>query len=70
MKFKVEGIYNEYIKRTLDFVLSFVGLIVLSPLLLVVYFLVKENLGSPAIFVQERPGLNEFEYSNSINSEQ
>jgi len=59
MKFASEGIYNEYVKKAFDFVLSFVGLIVLSPLLLVVYCLVKKNLGSPAIFVQERPGLNE-----------
>ena len=35
------------------------GLIVLSPLLLILMLLVRLNLGSPVFFRQERPGLNE-----------
>lgn len=51
--------YRKYIKRILDFVLSFVALIVLSPVMLIVAILVRCKLGSPIIFKQKRPGLNE-----------
>lgn len=53
------GIYRRYIKRPIDFILSFFALILLSPVLLTVAILVKIYLGSPVIFKQERPGLNE-----------
>lgn len=53
------GVYKDYIKRTLDFVLSFFAIIVLSPILLIVALLVRIKLGSPVIFKQDRPGLNE-----------
>lgn len=48
-----------FIKRFLDFILSLLALIVLSPLLLIIAVLVRIKLGSPIIFKQERPGLNE-----------
>lgn len=51
-------IYEKYIKRPLDFVLSLCAIIVLSPVLLVVAVLVKIKLGSPVIFKQLRPGLH------------
>lgn len=51
--------YKKYIKRILDFILSLIALIILSPLLLIISLLVKIKLGSPIIFKQERPGLNE-----------
>lgn len=54
-----DGIYNKYLKRFVDIILSSVAIIVLSPVLLIVALLVKINLGSPIIFKQERPGLNE-----------
>ena len=44
------------IKRMLDFIISLVALIILSPLMLIIYVLVRINLGSPAFFVQERVG--------------
>lgn len=53
------GIYARYIKRPMDFILSLIALIVLSPVLLVTALLVKIKLGSPVIFKQQRPGLNE-----------
>lgn len=53
------GIYRRYIKRPMDFILSLIAIIVLSPVLLAVAILVKINLGSPVIFKQQRPGLNE-----------
>ena len=51
--------YAKYIKRILDFVLSLIALIVLSPVMFVIYILVRIKLGSPVIFKQERPGKNE-----------
>jgi len=52
--------YRAYIKRTLDFLLALVGLIVLSPLLLVVtVWLHFANKGAGALFTQERPGKDE-----------
>lgn len=50
--------YKTYIKRFLDFILSFFALIVLCPLLLIISILIKIKLGSPVLFRQERPGLN------------
>ena len=54
-----KGIYGCFIKRLLDVILSFIALIVLCPLLLVTAILVRIKLGSPIIFKQPRPGLNE-----------
>ncbi|WP_342463071.1 sugar transferase [Ureibacillus sp. FSL K6-8385] len=53
------GIYAKYIKRPMDFILSLIAIIVLSPVFLIVALLVRINLGSPVIFKQQRPGLNE-----------
>ncbi|MCC6200877.1 MAG: sugar transferase [Moraxellaceae bacterium] len=46
------------IKRTFDFLASASALVVLSPVLLGVAWLVRKNLGSPVLFRQVRPGLN------------
>ena len=54
-----KGIYEKYIKRPQDIFLSLFSLIVLSPILIVTALLVRVNLGSPVIFKQKRPGLNE-----------
>ena len=51
--------YKKYIKRVLDFILSLIALIILSPILLIIAILVRIKLGSPIIFKQKRPGLNE-----------
>lgn len=48
----------KYIKRFFDFVSALLALIVFSLLLAVVAVLVKIKLGSPVIFKQERPGVN------------
>jgi lipopolysaccharide/colanic/teichoic acid biosynthesis glycosyltransferase len=50
------GIYEKYIKRLLDVLLSTMALIILSPILLIVAILVRIKLGSPIIFHQQRPG--------------
>jgi lipopolysaccharide/colanic/teichoic acid biosynthesis glycosyltransferase len=46
------------IKRAFDIVASLIGLIVLSPLFLIVAILIKKEDGGPVFFVQERTGLN------------
>lgn len=51
--------YAKYIKRPLDFMLSLIAIIILSPLLLIVAILVRIKLGKPVIFKQQRPGKNE-----------
>lgn len=53
-----KSVYERCVKRILDFVLALIALIVLSPVLLIVWCLVRIKLGSPAIFKQERPGRN------------
>jgi undecaprenyl phosphate N,N'-diacetylbacillosamine 1-phosphate transferase len=54
-------IYRRFIKRTMDFILSLIAIIVLSiiPVFPIVAILVKVKLGSPVLFKQKRPGLNE-----------
>ncbi|MBD5473511.1 MAG: sugar transferase [Lachnospiraceae bacterium] len=51
--------YRKYIKRILDIFISLSGLIVLSPVLLILWVLVRLKLGSPVLFTQQRPGKNE-----------
>ena len=45
-----------FIKRLLDIVISATALILLSPFMLIIYLLVRINLGSPVFFLQERVG--------------
>ena len=44
------------VKRLLDFVSAAVGLVVLSPLFLIIYIMLKRQNNGPAIFSQERIG--------------
>lgn len=44
-------------KRFIDLYLSIVALIVLSPLFLVIWFIIRKEMGSPAFFKQMRPGI-------------
>ena len=48
--------YNNVVKRVLDIILSALAMIVFCWLYVIVAILVKVNLGSPVIFVHERPG--------------
>lgn len=54
-----KGIYRRFLKRPMDFILSLIAIIVLSPVLIVVGVLVRVKLGGPVLFKQKRPGLNE-----------
>ena len=50
--------YKKYFKRIVDFSISFLGLLVLSPLfIIIIIFLFIANNGSP-FFFQNRPGKN------------
>lgn len=51
--------YGKFVKRLIDIIISGVGLIILSPVLLVLCILVRVKLGSPVLFTQERPGKDE-----------
>ena len=46
------------LKRLFDICLSLAALVVLSPLLLIVMWQVRRNMGSPVLFRQRRPGLH------------
>lgn len=51
------GFYEKYVKRCLDIICSLLVIICFSWLYVVIAVLVRIKLGSPIIFVQERPGL-------------
>lgn len=46
------------IKRLFDIIASLCGLILLSPVIAIVAWKIRKNLGSPVLFRQVRPGLN------------
>jgi sugar transferase EpsL len=48
--------YSLFFKPLLEKTLVALGLILISPILLIVAILVRTNLGSPILFSQERPG--------------
>lgn len=56
---KPYGIYEKFLKRSLDFGLSILALIVLSPVMVITAILIKKKMGSPVLFMQERPGKDE-----------
>ncbi|MFW5670471.1 MAG: sugar transferase, partial [Acetivibrio ethanolgignens] len=49
---------GKIIKRLIDIIVAFIGIVVLSPVFIVLYFMVKSKLGTPVLFKQERPGLH------------
>lgn len=54
--------YKLFFKRLIDIICSLVGLIVFSPILVIVALLVRINLGSPIFFTQNRLGKNGKEF--------
>lgn len=51
-----ESFYEKYVKRGLDIVLSFGGLVVLSPVLAGIAIAIKIDDPGPALFIQKRMG--------------
>ena len=45
-------------KRLFDFLASLIALVLLSPIIALVAWKIRKNLGSPVLFRQTRPGLN------------
>ncbi len=56
------GVYAKYVKRPLDFLISFLALIVLSPLLLIIGLLIRLFIGKPIFFKQIRCGRDEIPF--------
>ena len=48
--------FQHAVKRAIDIVCSGIGLIVLSPILIIASILIRKNLGSPIFFTQDRIG--------------
>lgn len=53
-----KGLYKNYVKILQDKIIALTALILLSPIMVAVAFLVRIKLGSPVIFKQERAGKN------------
>jgi len=47
-----------WLKRLIDFIGAFIGLVILLPLLILIALLVRVNLATPVLFRQVRPGLH------------
>lgn len=51
-------IYQKYIKRPQDIILALFAIILFSPVFVITYILVRNNLGRPVIYTQKRTGIN------------
>jgi len=52
-------IYELVFKRPMDFILSLIAIIFLSPIMIILAIVVRVKLGGPVLFKQMRPGKNE-----------
>lgn len=52
-----QGVYASFVKRILDIIISSLFIIVFSWLYLLLAIIVRINMGSPVLFVQDRPGI-------------
>ena len=50
--------YSKCIKRLIDLILSLIGLIILSPVLIIISILIKIDSKGPILFKQKRVGIN------------
>lgn len=50
--------YDKYIKRLLDIIISFFGLVILSPVLLIISVMIKVEDPGPILFTQKRVAIN------------
>lgn len=55
-------IYKAYVKRLIDFILSLVGLIILSPVFLILIICIKLDSKGPILFKQRRIGKDKSEF--------
>ena len=54
-----KGFYEKYVKRPMDFFLAGGALVTLIPVLAGTALAIRNNLGSPVLFTQDRPGKDE-----------
>lgn len=59
---KIKPFYPK-IKRFLDFLISLIGIVILSPLFLVIILLIKLDSRGPVLFKQRRIGINKKEFN-------
>lgn len=52
------SVYDKYTKRVIDKIISFIGLIVLSPIFLIIFIAIKIDDPGPVLFTQKRLGKN------------
>ena len=55
--------YNQFFKRIIDIALSFLGIVVLSPLFLVLVLAIKFDSKGPVLFKQKRVGKNKTHFN-------
>ncbi len=48
----------DWAKRLFDLLLTFLGLLVIAPIIVLTVFCVRIKLGTPVLFTQDRPGLH------------
>jgi lipopolysaccharide/colanic/teichoic acid biosynthesis glycosyltransferase len=53
-----DNFYNDFVKRFLDILISFLGLMILSPVFLIICIAIKIDDPGPVFFVQKRVGKN------------
>lgn len=60
---KTRSIYERCVKRIIDIILSFLGLIILSPVLLLIAIAIKMESKGPVFFKQKRVGINKSHFN-------
>lgn len=58
----LENMFNRFIKRLFDIIFSLIGLIILSPLFLIITILIKFTSKGPIFFTQKRTGYKQREF--------
>ena len=48
--------YKDFFKRTIDIVASIIGLLILFPLFIILWTIIRLKIGEPVLFIQKRPG--------------
>lgn len=56
-------IYTKYIKRCFDFILSLLGLIILSPIFIILILFIKLTSPGPVLFKQKRVGIHKTHFN-------
>jgi O-antigen biosynthesis protein WbqP len=54
--------YRKYIKKIVDIILAFIGMVILSPVFLVLIICIKLDSKGPVLFKQRRIGMNKSEF--------